>query len=227
MVIALWSLLCLPARGHCRGWFKHQAWMENSWRKTAHSLTHQYLQDNRSIALMLPYGNRCRQTHKTCVFTDTNAHPARDEWQNCLQAVAAIWRPSDKRSTTNSWPVRRTIWLPFGARETPMQAVLSWKSSFLSNRASSVTNRRPLLTKWEPARQMSPASLTLFFSLVYVQVFDGTSRLDLGREQGCLPISLGNIRNMCWGDTWKRLHSVLTPPERFRACLHEGLKTMV
>lgn len=44
------------------------------------------------------------------------------------------------------------------------QAVLSWKSSFLSNRASSVTNRRPLLTKWEPARQMSPASLTLSYS---------------------------------------------------------------
>lgn len=85
-------------------------------------------------------------------------------WQNCLQANSSYfviiiqmkdWQQiADLSAEEFDYPL---------VPERPlMQAVLSWKGSFfLSNRASSATNRRPPLTKWEPARQMSRVSLLL------------------------------------------------------------------
>ena len=98
--------------------------------------------------------------------------------------------------------------------ERPLtHAVLSWKSSFLSDRASSVTNRRP--RSYEMRACSTDVSCTLSF-----YPFTSTSKmapLDLSKDQGCLLI-LWVISGTCGEGTWKQLHSVLTPRTSVHVC---------
>lgn len=114
-------------------------------------------------------------------------------WQNHLQAARATFSPPIANSwagilTDCCWASKRSL-------------LLSWEGFFLSNTASSASNRCSPLTKWEPARQMSPASFALSYPptspSVYMHVLDGTSWLQ--SESRLFTDSLGNIRNMWLG----------------------------
>lgn len=102
----------------------------------------------------------------TFLRTRRHKHPSYLVWMTCQSCVTgrqscfvAIIEMKNQQITDDYSD--ELFGCPLVAQRLLMWAALSWKSSFLSKRASSVTNRRPPLTKWEPARQMSLASLTL------------------------------------------------------------------
>lgn len=128
----------------------------------------------RSTSLILLYGNTFLHTH---AGTHAKLRLYCRPWQTSillsLTDVTELFtgNSSDSVTTIQMKDQQQTAELssevfgyPLVPERPQMQAVLSWKSSFLSNRASSVTNRRPPLTKWEPAWQMSLASLALSLS---------------------------------------------------------------
>lgn len=167
-----------------------------------HTLTNRYLQRQPGP----PHLSSCRHTCKTCMYP----HPWHTQTSILLivNAVtklftgnstyfATIIQMKDQQQTADL--LAELFSCPSVPERPLMQAVLSWKSSFLSERASSVTNRRPCSYEMRAcSTDVSCLSYSLFLP-IYIHVLDGTSWLKSGSR--LFTGSLGNIRDM-----WTRAH---------------------
>lgn len=103
----VFGLLCLPGRGHCNGWFKHQAWMENSSRTPVpprqlgppHSSFCQNMQAN-------------MQNMHIPNFWQINIHLTH-EWRD-----KNVYRQQQLFCDHRSNEQQTAFWLPPGVRET-------------------------------------------------------------------------------------------------------------